>query len=75
MDQLESQSSRSIRVTRSSHRPNAFGWAGVDYAQIQKIYRSAPGVGYSPGECIGIVKEKIMGNPDPKHVSTSYVER
>src|SRR5260221_9588228 len=30
---------------------------------------------YSPAECIGAHKERIEGNPDPKHISTSYVER
>jgi hypothetical protein len=30
---------------------------------------------YSPAECIGAVKTRIEGDPDPKHVSTSYVER
>ena len=30
---------------------------------------------YSPPECIGAVKEPVTGNPDPKHISTSYAER
>jgi hypothetical protein len=30
---------------------------------------------YSPSECVGTRKNKIAGNPDPKHVSTSCVER
>ena len=30
---------------------------------------------YSPAECIGIRMARIEGNPDPKHVSTSYAER
>ena len=30
---------------------------------------------YSPAECIGSVKHRIEGNPDPKHVSTSFAER
>ena len=30
---------------------------------------------YSPAECIGCQTEVISGNPDPKHVSTSYAER
>lgn len=32
-------------------------------------------VRYSPSECIGTEKHPIQGNPDPEHVSTSYVER
>ena len=27
------------------------------------------------GECIGCQRKRIIGNPDPWHVSTSYVER
>ena len=30
---------------------------------------------YSPSDCIGTRKNRITGYPDPKHVSTSYVER
>jgi hypothetical protein len=32
-------------------------------------------VRYSPPTCIGARRETMMGNPDPKHISTSYVER
>ena len=45
---------------------------------IQKLYgtalESAKGR-YSPAECIGVRKERIEGDPDIRHVSTSYVER
>src|SRR5271166_2830315 len=30
---------------------------------------------YSPSECVGTRTEKITGNPDAKHMSTSYAER
>jgi hypothetical protein len=30
---------------------------------------------YSPTECVGARKSTITGNPDPKHISTSYTER
>jgi hypothetical protein len=30
---------------------------------------------YSPAKCIGARKKPIEGNPDPDHISTSYVER
>lgn len=57
----------------------AFGSDGVDYAQLVKIYGPAVGAGderrYSPVECIGAKKTPVDGNPDPKHISTSYVER
>ncbi len=54
----------------------AFGWQGVDYAQLVKYYESQGPVGrYSPPVCTGIDQKAIMGSPDPKHVSTSFVER
>jgi IS1 family transposase len=56
---------------------DAFG-GDVDFAQLQKIYGNAPSgpeTRYSPAECIGCEKRAITGNPDERHVSTSYVER
>ena len=44
---------------------------------LHKIYGSDP-VGekrYSPAICIGAQKRKITGEPDAKHISTSYAER
>ena len=55
----------------------AFG-ADVDYAQLVKLYGASPESAkgrYSPGECTGAIKTPIEGNPDAKHISTSYVER
>jgi IS1 family transposase len=55
---------------------DAFG-ADIDYAQLHKIY-GAPTENdsrYSPATCIGCDMKVVSGNPDPKHVSTSYVER
>lgn len=55
----------------------AFGWNGADYAMLVKLY--GPGQDgtrrYSPPVCIGAESKRISGNPDPSHVSTSYVER
>jgi hypothetical protein len=55
---------------------DVFG-ADIDYAQLQKIY-GAPAENhtrYSPATCIGCDMKTVSGNPDPKHVSTSFVER
>ncbi len=44
---------------------------------LVKIYGADP-TGekrYSPTECIGAVKHRVEGNPDPKYVSTSFAER
>ncbi len=50
----------------------------VDFAQLQKVYGPMPEGDqrrYSPAECLGCQKTAVVGNPDAKHVSTSYVER
>lgn len=52
----------------------------IDFAQLQKIYGKSENGGtqerkYSPAVCTGAKKTIITGNPDPKHISTSYVER
>jgi len=56
----------------------AFG-GDIDYAMLVKQYGNAPGntaeARYSPGECTGIKKEPIVGNPDADRISTSFVER
>lgn len=54
----------------------AFG-ADVDYAQLVKLYGEAPEAEkrYSPAVCTGARKMRVEGNPDPKHVSTSFAER
>lgn len=54
----------------------AFG-ADVDFAQLVKMYGSAPEGDhrYSPPKCNGTKKQGVMGTPNPKYVSTSYVER
>ena len=53
-------------------------FAEIDFAMLQKLYGSAgdgPEARYSPGKCNGTKKKVILGNPDPNHISTSYVER
>lgn len=54
----------------------AFGWNGIDYAMLVKIYGQGPeGTRrYSPSELVSIEKQWVMGKPDEALVSTSYVE-
>lgn len=49
----------------------------IDYAQLVKIFGNDPEAQkrYSPAQCQGITKNAIVGNPEEKHISTSYVER
>ncbi|MFN0157015.1 MAG: IS1 family transposase [Bacteroidota bacterium] len=51
--------------------------ANIDFAQLVKMYGKPLDSDhrYSPAECTGIEKKPIMGNPNPKHISTSFVER
>ncbi|MFI5118602.1 MAG: IS1 family transposase [Terriglobales bacterium] len=86
MDFMEDCASRiasRVQITTDAHRAyleaveGAFGM-DADYAQLQKIY-GAPSDEeqrrYSPAKCIGCEMKVVSGNPDPQHVSTSYVER
>ncbi|HVH74908.1 MAG TPA: IS1 family transposase [Stellaceae bacterium] len=85
MDDLRRRLANRVQLTTDGHRPylqaveEAFG-SEIDYAMLVKLYGNAPASveasrRYSPAECIGTRREKITGNPDPAHVSTSYVER
>jgi IS1 family transposase len=52
----------------------------IDFAQLVKMYGKSEGTNdqekkYSPAECTGCKKTRITGDPNPKFVSTSYVER
>lgn len=72
-----------VQITTDGHKAyldaieDNFG-ADIDYAQLQKIY-GAPSEAeqrkYSPARCIGCDLKVVSGDPDPKHISTSYVER
>ena len=55
---------------------DAFG-ADIDFAQLIKLYGATQETEtrYSPAQCHGTISKPITGHPDPKHVSTSYVER
>jgi IS1 family transposase len=73
-----------VQLTTDGHKAyleaveGAFG-ADVDYAMLVKLYGEPKGKSaerrYSPGECCGTRKDIIEGEPEKKHVSTSYVER
>ena len=74
-----------VQLTTDGHKPyleaveGAFG-SEIDYAMLTKLYgptepeREARRR-YSPAECIGTETRVVQGNPDTKHISTSYVER
>jgi IS1 family transposase len=49
----------------------------IDYAMLVKVYGNDPEAEkrYSPAVCTACKKETKIGDPDPKHISTSYIER
>jgi len=71
-----------VQLTSDGHHAyltaidNAFA-GEVDYAQLVKVYGEGRegAARYSPAAFVGARREVITGNPDPKHISTSYVER
>ncbi len=83
MDDCASRIRNRVQITTDGNRvyldavEDAFG-ADIDYAMLQKIYGAPSDEDsrrYSPARCIGCDLKVVSGNPDPKHVSTSFVER
>jgi hypothetical protein len=83
MDDLRGRLANRVQLTSDGHKAyleaveGAFG-DDIDYAQLVKIYGASSEIAkgrYSPAECMGTRKTRIEGDPDPAHVSTSYVER
>ncbi|MBA1140210.1 DDE-type integrase/transposase/recombinase [Mesorhizobium neociceri] len=83
MDDLSRRLANRVQLTSDGHRAyleaveGAFG-GDIDYAMLIKLYGASPDSAkgrYSPAECTGARKERIEGNPDIKHVSTSFAER
>jgi len=74
-----------VQLTTDGHRvyldavEHAFG-ADIDYATLVKIYGAPEDstraeTRYSPPVCIGAEATTITGRPNPRYISTSYVER
>ncbi len=49
----------------------------VNYGMLVKQYtkNETEEKRYSPAHCVGCKRKKVIGNPDPKYISTSHVER
>jgi IS1 family transposase len=82
MDDLASRLTNRVQLTSDGHKAYleaVEGAFGADiYAMLIKTYGEATESSkgrYSPAECTGCCKHRIEGNPDPKHISTSFVER
>lgn len=85
MTDLASRLSHRVQLTTDGHTPylmavkGAFG-GEIDFAQLVKVYGNDsnpkyPERRYSPGVCIDAIPNRISGDPDPDHISTSHIER
>jgi IS1 family transposase len=79
---LASRLANRVQLTTDGYRvyldavEGAFG-CDVDHATLVKLYGEdrSEEVRYSPAKCIGAQAALISGRPDPRHISTSFVER
>jgi len=83
---LADRLSTRVQLTTDGHKvyleaiEGALG-SEIDYAMLIKMYEGDSGKSqpaerrYSPATCTGSREQTILGNPDPGHISTSYVER
>jgi IS1 family transposase len=80
---LASRLRNRVQITTDGHKAYLEAMEGVfgcdvDYAMLIKVFGEVPETGprkYSPAECTGCFGRRIEGNPDMRHVSTSFVER
>jgi len=83
MQDVARRVSQRVQLTTDGHKvylnaiENVFG-IDIDYAMLVKVYgrpSKEEQRRYSPANCVGTETQVIRGNPDPKHINTSYVER
>lgn len=85
MEDLASRLAHKIQLTTDGYKKyvdaveSAFG-GGVDYAMLVKLYGGDEEASrverrYSSGECKEARPIPVVGRPDERHISTSYVER
>jgi len=79
---LQARLTNRVQLTTDGFRPykdaveDAFG-ANVDYAMLVKMYSESgqADTRYSPGEIVDARPIPITGNPNPRLISTSHIER
>jgi IS1 family transposase len=83
MKDLATRLNSRVQLTTDGHKvylqavENAFG-CDIDYAMLVKLYGNTSNEDqrrYSPVECTGTEIHEISGNPDVRHISTSFIER
>jgi IS1 family transposase len=80
IEDLDGRLKNRIQLTTDGHRAYLEAVEGalscdIDYAMLVKAYESSQGeTRYSPAICTSCERKPIMGDPDPDHISASYVE-
>ncbi len=82
MHDLADRLAHRVQLTTDGYRvylnavESAFG-SEIDYAMLVKIYGAdaTNEARYSSAECIDCKPIAVTGRPDPRHISTSYIER
>ena len=82
MDDLRKRLANRVQLTTKGHMAylvaaeGAFG-ADMDFAKLVKLYGDAPEAEkrYSPAQCVGTRKRRVIGSLVRQDVSTSHVER
>jgi len=83
VNDLAGRMANRIQLTSDGNRVYLYAvvdaFAGqIDYGMLVKYYGPSEADNakrYSPAQCIGCERKRVAGNPDPKHISTSYIER
>jgi IS1 family transposase len=84
MNDVAARLANRVQLTTDGH--NAYLYAvdyafarDVDYAQLVKLYgedvQEQQEHRYSPAKCLGTRRDVVRGQPDPDHISTSFVEK
>lgn len=81
VDDVAQRLSNRVQLTTDGHTvyltavENAFG-CEVDYAMLVKTFESTQEeTRYSPAKCVNCESKVVSGSPDPRYISTSFVER
>ena len=80
MQDLETRFASRVQLTTDGFRPylnaveDAFG-VNVDYAMLVKIYGKDGAEPYAPAQIVNALPIPVMGNPNPRLISTSHIER
>ncbi|CAN5196420.1 IS1 family transposase [soil metagenome] len=81
LSDLRARLANKVQLTTDGHKAYLSAVKQIDfdadYAMLIKIFgKESAGAGrYSPPAVIGVKSEVISGNPDPKQINTSFVER